>query len=163
MREFQDVPPGGPGGSGEKAGPGKRFLARFIDGIILLIPSILVTLPFGGFAMGTGGGDDAGKAFVGGVVATLLSFGYFVFLESSQGATPGKKIMGYRMVGAGGGNPTTAEAAKRNAWMLLQIVPVIGGLAVLAIAIAIGVGASSDPEGVSYHDRWAGVRPELTK
>ncbi len=86
-----------------------------------------------------------------------------MLLESSRGQTLGKMLLRIRTVGAGGGNPTTAEALKRNAWTaigILGVVPMlgwIGNLLSLAAVIAIMVtisGNTATRQG--WHDNFAG-------
>ncbi|KZF05110.1 hypothetical protein A2J03_06360 [Rhodococcus sp. EPR-157] len=124
-----------------------RFGARFIDGIIIAIVAFIL------YAIAPGG-------FIGqwilGLATALLGFAYFVFLESSRGQTFGKQILGLRTVGAAGGNPTQAEAAKRNAFLLLNILPILGGFLVLVAYIVIAVTINSSPTKQGKHDEIAG-------
>lgn len=139
--------------SPEKVGPWPRFGARFVDGLLLFIPVMIVTVPFaGGFAIGT---DNAGgKQFVGTTLGVLLSYAYFVFMESSRGSTVGKRMFSIE-VEADAGKPTVAQSAQRNAWMLLSIIPGgLGGLISFGIAIAIAISIHQDPEGRGFHDRF---------
>jgi uncharacterized RDD family membrane protein YckC len=138
-----------------KVSPWLRFAARFIDGLVLLIPTLILTVPIaGGFAIGSGNGG--GKGLIAGLLGTLLQFGYFVFMESNQGSTIGKRALGIE-VHSPEGMPTLEQAARRNAWMLLAIIPFLGGLAELGFAIAIGVSIGSSPIGQGFHDRFAGL------
>ena len=89
-------------------------------------------------------------------MTALLGFAYFVFLESSRGQTFGKQLLGLRTVGAAGGNPTQAEAAKRNAFLLLNILPILGGFLVLVAYIVIAVTINSSPTKQGKHDEIAG-------
>jgi uncharacterized RDD family membrane protein YckC len=157
-------PPGSqppqPGGYGQgygpqqqKAGPWIRFLGRFIDGLVLLIPSAIIAAIVGGGV--TDFGTD-GSAVLAGILTTLLGMAYFVWLESTRGQTVGKMVLSLRVHGPGGALPSTEEAFKRNAWYLLGIVPVIGGLASFVIAIAIAVTISNDAAGRGLHDNFAG-------
>ena len=161
MREYADVPPeaGGPGG---KAGPGTRLLAKIVDNLILLLPTILLGVVIGGGFDLTGSGELSTRQVLAGIVTSLVSYGYFVVLESSRGTTPGKRLAKVEVRGREGGLPTTEEAARRNLWMLLTLVPAVGPLLGLGAAIAIGISISSDPEARGYHDRWAGTTPVMT-
>lgn len=135
-----------PGGA-QPGSLGIRFAARFVDGLILLIPQAIVYLILPSGFFGT---------FLTGAIGALLSFGYFTFLESTRGQTLGKQIFGLRTVGAGGAAPTQAEAAKRNAFLLLSIVPFIGGFLVLVAYIVIAVTINSSPTKQGKHDEIAG-------
>lgn len=130
----------------------KRFGARIIDGLIVGIPVaiLLAVLP----GLGTGG-------LIGTALSALAGFAYFVFMETSSGATLGKRLLGMSVVGVGGESPISADAsARRNAWMLLGLlggVPLLGLLASLAslgIAIAIAVTISSDNRNQGLHDKF---------
>lgn len=159
MSEFSDVPSDG-SGTGDKVGPWRRFLARVVDGFVLLIPILVLTVPIsGGFAVGqVPDGTSVAKQFVGTLVGTALAYAYFVLMESKTGSTVGKKALGFEVRGAGGGNPTVEEAVKRHAWMFLSIIPgILGGLVSLAVFIAIAVSISADPRGRGHHDRFAGT------
>ena len=96
------------------------------------------------------------------VVSALVGFGYFVYLETSEGATFGKKIVNLRVAGENGASPISTDASfRRNWWLLLGLlspIPIIGLLASLAslgIAIAIGVTISSDDRNQGFHDKMA--------
>jgi uncharacterized RDD family membrane protein YckC len=143
----------------EKISPWLRFGARFIDGLVLLIPVLILTLPIaGGFQIGSG--NRGGKAFLAGLLGTLLSYAYFVVMESNQGSTVGKRALGIEVHSAEG-KPTLEQAARRNAWMLLAVIPGgLGGLLEFGIAIAIGISIGSSPTGQGFHDRFAGVELE---
>ncbi|MBY6429799.1 RDD family protein [Rhodococcus sp. BP-322] len=126
---------------------GLRFAARFIDGIIIGIIALIAYFI---------AGDGFVGQFILGLVSALLGFAYFTFLESSRGQTFGKQILGLRTLGAAGGNPTQAEAAKRNAFLLLNIVPLLGGLLVFIAYIVIAVTINSSPTKQGKHDELAG-------
>lgn len=150
--------------AGQPAGLGLRFAAKLIDFILIFIVNLVVFVPVvvGNLVAGQNGanpffstGFSAG-AVVASLVLVILELAYFVFLEQSRGQTLGKMAVSIKAVGPGGANPTTGEAFKRNAWLLLSIIPVIGGLAWLGFAIAIAVTISNDPANRGIHDRFAG-------
>jgi uncharacterized RDD family membrane protein YckC len=131
----------------QPAGVLPRFLARLIDGIIFGVVSFAL-----GAALGT---------VVGGLLGGIAYLGYYIYLESNRGQTLGKQIMGLKVHGASGGNPTTDEAMRRNIWYVVgiaSVIPVIGvllSLASLVIAIAIAVTISQDPLKRGWHDKFA--------
>lgn len=140
------TPPGGDGGAPTSyASLGARVGARVLDALIVGIPL--------GIILGLIGLGSIGF----GVVSGLVGFGYFVWLESSQGATVGKKILNMHVVGPGGSHPAVDVAAKRNVWMLLGIIPVVGGLLSLIAVIVIIVTISQSEENRGYHDTFAGT------
>jgi uncharacterized RDD family membrane protein YckC len=137
-----------------KVGVGVRLLARIVDGLILLLPVMLITVPIaGGFQIGGGNvGTDQ-------IVATALGVGfayvYFVVCEARRGATFGKSALGLE-VRAEGGHPGLEQAANRNAFMLVSIVP--GGLGgILSLVVWIALAVSIARHGRGFHDRWADV------
>lgn len=144
-----------PSGQPTAATYGVRFGARFIDGLILLIPNFVV-----GAIIGGGGLLNTGftiRGWIATVVTTLIGFGYYVYLESNRGQTFGKQLLNLRVYGAAGGNPTQDEAMKRNAFLLLGIIPTaLGGLLGFAAQIAIPITGSSDPYKRGWHDNFAG-------
>ena len=157
----------GPGGAsgGSPAGLGKRVLARLVDYIPFFFLTVLVGIVIGG-AVGLAGGDggslDEGAANVAGtvigVVAALALYAYFVLMESRDGQTLGKKALSIRVVGEGGGVPDLGTSAKRNAWLLISLVPgalgsILGFVVVVAIIITIVTGDKT--QGV--HDTIAGA------
>lgn len=154
--------PGAPG-VGEAADVGTRFLARLIDHILLAIVLSVIFVPLvigaiwadvSGFS-GMFGGFGAGS-IVSGIVVAALTIGYFAFMESSQGQTVGKMLLNLKTVGPDGNNPSLETAVKRNAWIALSIIPWIGGLAQLAVAIYIAVTISNSAGNVGWHDEFAG-------
>lgn len=170
-------PPGDTGGmppppSGSPQGTagadvGIRVGARLIDSIILWIVSLIIITPLvftalfadsqSGGMMSTFGGGGFG---IGAIVASLLSLAiwlaYYALFDSRMGGTPGKKILKLEVRGPDGTNPTIEESLKRNAWMVLSIVPFVGGLLQLAAAIYILVTISRSDANVGWHDEFAG-------
>lgn len=97
-------------------------------------------------------------------MSAIAGFAYFVLLETSNGATLGKQVLGLRVVGESGAAPVATEAsARRNAWMLIGIlsgIPVVGFLASLAslgIVIAIAVTLNGDARKQGVHDKFGGT------
>src|SRR5262249_4740589 len=104
----------GPGGGAHPGTLGIRFLARFIDGILVSIVALLLA-----YAL-----DSLDNYWVTGLFSGLLTFIYFVAFEVTQGWTPGKKMLGMEVRAPGGaGKPTFKESAIRNAFTLLAIIP----------------------------------------
>jgi uncharacterized RDD family membrane protein YckC len=145
-----------------------RFVARLLDGLILLVVNVVLIGPLiiGAALTSAAGLDDGG--FVTGamraVLSAAISLGYFSWMESSQGRTVGKMAMRLRTLGPHGSNPTFEQALRRNVWVglgVLGVVPVIGsligGLAELVAVILIAVGINGDPvRRQGWHDRFAG-------
>jgi len=94
---------------------------------------------------------------VTGLFTGLLTFVYFFVLETTTGSTLGKKLLGLRVVGPGGvAKPTAAQAAIRNSWTLLPIIPFVGGLLGIIAIFIIGVTISGSATKQGKHDQLAG-------
>jgi uncharacterized RDD family membrane protein YckC len=130
------------------AGIGKRFLARVLDGLIVGIPlGVLLLVVLGWEA------DDVAYS----ILIAIVNVAYFVGLESTQGATLGKRLLGLSVAAESGGNLTPEAAFRRNWWLLLGLLPLIGGLASLGVTIYILVTISSDERNRGWHDKLAGA------
>ena len=150
--QYQPGPYGQPGGypppgGRQPGGLGLRFAARLIDGIVVNIVAFIIA-----FAIGS-----VSNYWVTGLFSGLLMFLYFLAFESTQGWTPGKKLLGLSVRGPGGAaKPDIQQAAIRNVWTLLNIVPFIGGLLTLVAVIVIAVTINSSPTKQGKHDELAG-------
>jgi uncharacterized RDD family membrane protein YckC len=92
------------------AGFWKRFLASFIDGLILLIPSFALRAVTGGSAAGFGLGF--GISFGSGLI---IGFLYRPFFESSaMEATPGKALLNLSVKSESGARLTFKQACIRH-------------------------------------------------
>jgi len=152
-------PPGPPNpGAGQlvPVGPWPRLGARIVDGLVLFVPNVVLAAVLADGATDVGVGIAAGGSIAYLIATTLLGYAYAVWLEASRGQTVGKMAVGIKVIGADGRVPTTEAAAKRNAWLLLSIVPVLGGLLSFIAAVAIGVTISNDPFKRGTHDNLAG-------
>ena len=90
MSEPSYQPVGGSGPSGPRAGFWRRFVAAFLDGIILgVIGGILGAL------------FDSGAGTQG--LGVLVGVIYYTYLEGSSGQTFGKMALGIRVIDLGGG------------------------------------------------------------
>ena len=126
---------------------GLRFVARLIDGIIVNVVAVVIVLAIGALS----------NYWVTGLFSGLLMFLYFLAFESTQGWTPGKKILGLSVHGPGGApKPTAQQSAIRNVWTLLNIVPFIGGLLLIVAVIVIAVTINGSPTKQGKHDELAG-------
>jgi uncharacterized RDD family membrane protein YckC len=153
--DFQPQPgqygqPGGyppPYGTQQAGGLVARFFARVIDGVVVGIVSIVLSFVT----------DSLSNYWVTGLFTGLLMFLYFVIFEVTQGWTPGKKILGLAVHGPGGTpKPTLRQSAIRNAFTVLPIIPLIGGLLGVIAIIVIAVTISGSPTKQGKHDELAG-------
>jgi len=172
---------GGPGdyvnipgaGSFKLASMGQRFLARLIDGLIIGIPliilSIIIINAIAPSAEEIARGETTNflvilLIYAGGLI--VLSVAYEVGMIASRGATVGKSAMGVRVVTAAtaarpdagtGGGPAFARWATLN---LPGIVPYVGGLWVL-ICVLSPLFDSVNRQG--FHDKAAKTYVLTTK
>jgi uncharacterized RDD family membrane protein YckC len=86
----------------ERAGFWRRFVAAFLDGILLN----LVSLPISA-AAGMSMGASAGAM----VIIAVISVAYFAAFEGTSGQTIGKRAMGIRVVDADTGDPIGVSRA----------------------------------------------------
>ena len=151
-----------------------RFLARLIDGVIIgvaygILSAVFATILISDAIRRSDGTIDDGSTIlyyiVLGIVLSLLSLGYYSYMESSHGQTLGKMVMKLRVYGPDGtSNPTLEQAIRRNIWTafpLAFVIPVvgqiIGGLGALVAEIMIAVGINSDTVNrQAWHDHFAG-------
>lgn len=151
--------PPAPGANFGSTQPGEllpRLGARILDSLIVGIPMAILT------SIVVFGSDSGFMAFVMAVLSGAAAFAYWTHFESTKGATIGKKLLGLSVVGPNGGLPTREEAAKRNAFVALQIfsgIPFLGWLVSLAsfaawIGIAVTIEKDNGKQGI--HDKFAG-------
>lgn len=139
-------------------GLGMRFLGRLIDALVVGIPAAILFAIIPGIGIG---------GFLYNILVSLAGFAYFVYMESSMGATVGKKLLNMRVVDDAGAPLSMEASARRNWWLLIGLlggIPVIGflaSLASLAVVIYIAVTISGDPNNRGWHDKLAnaGVVP----
>lgn len=145
-----------------------RFLARLIDGVILLIPywilyAVFRSIFLEGFTYSVG--EYLLFYLFLSLVTTALYLGYYAFFESSRGQTVGKQVMKLRVYGPdGASNPTVQQSIRRNIYLafgLIAIVPVVGWFlgfaAQVAAIILIVVGINGDPaRRQHWFDKFAG-------
>lgn len=94
---------------------------------------------------------------VTGLFSGVLTFGYFVLFETTQGASPAKRLLGLTVRGPGGApKPTAAQSAVRNAFTLLAVVPYLGSLLAFVAYIVIAATINGSPTKQGKHDDLAG-------
>lgn len=122
------------------AGVGSRFVAFLID--TLLEGAVLAVLAIaGGVASavigGPGGGGAALVVALVAVVTFLVVFGYHVAFEVlARGRTPGKRAVGLRVVLASGQPVTFTASAVRNIVRLIDALPGLYLVGMVAILVS---------------------------
>lgn len=144
------------------ASPGRRLVARLIDGCVLWVASsVIAMLGLGsGFALGASG-TDAGLvgmvlAFAAAMMTVIIiSIAYEVTLTALKGQTVGKMVVGIRVARADTGDlPGWGKSIGRWAlpW-LLGLIPFIGWIGTLLTYLSI----MWDDRRQGWHDKAAGT------
>jgi len=113
-----------------------RLLARFIDGILIFVVTLIIGLVFGvGSAIANDGDVGVGTSILVGLLTALIGIAYEVVMTSQRGQTLGKMAVGIRIVRLDGQALDLQSAATRYspsiALGLIGILPIIGLLASL--------------------------------
>lgn len=113
------------------AGMGSRFLAWLADA------GVIILLIFAGSM--TGSVLEAGREGLGAALQLLWQFavtwGYFLFFEWLwHGQTPGKRLLGIRVIGWDGTSVTFFQSAVRNIVRVVDALPFFYGLGFLVAA-----------------------------
>ena len=140
------------GGDGRNYGTaGVRLGARIIDGIIVAIPIFI-----GLFAV-VDDATDQGEIFTWILLSVIWGAVYEIGFIGSRGATPGKSILGLKVIDLESGDspPSWQQAAFRWAPAVLGLIPVLSNFIGLVLAIASGVMISNDDQNRSVYDRIA--------
>jgi uncharacterized RDD family membrane protein YckC len=85
-------------GAGVPAGMGSRLGARIVDGLIVGIPLVVI-----GAAIGAFDSDPGGKRVLWQLLATVAGWVYSAYFIGLKQQTPGKKILGIKVVDASTG------------------------------------------------------------
>ncbi|MBN1972258.1 MAG: RDD family protein [Sedimentisphaerales bacterium] len=122
------------------AGIGSRFLAGFLDHLLILVIYLFIFIPFfvAGISVSDTGFSDTSEIWLSAIlilIAFAVFWGYFVFFEMlTNGQSPGKKYVKIRVVQMEGGGITFSSIAIRN---LLRIVDFIVLYALAGIVMFI--------------------------
>lgn len=122
---------------------GKRIGARAIDMILLTAIEV-------GVGQFTGFGFDW---LIGGSLFVIL---YFVACDVLFGTTVGKRVLGLRVHAVDGAKLTWSAAFKRELFILVGSVPLVGPL--IAIGLWVWFGIRIKKTGNGPHDDWAKSR-----
>ena len=131
------------------AGLGRRFVAKFLDALI-------VGLPLAGLR--TLAGLDA-DAYLFAVVQAVAFLTYGALMESSTGATLGKRALKLTVRAENGSPPDLRAAIIRNLYWAFQVIPppALGDALSVAAWLGIAVSISAFDQHRGYHDHLAGT------
>jgi uncharacterized RDD family membrane protein YckC len=136
-----------------------RFVAIFIDGVILGVIAAIVNIPLG-MVIGAGSLGAASTGSMGGLGAVLAAQGlllllnvaigmaYEVYFLSTRGATPGKMVLGLKVIRADGGPISVGLAFGRYLARTLDSFTLLIGFII----------AGFDDQKRSLHDRICDTR-----
>lgn len=121
----------------------RRLVARAIDVV-------------GVAALGGGLGAAMGFGFDWLIAAAAIVLVYFAGFDAAVGGTPGKLVLGLRVVGPGGDRPSTWQALRRESFTLLGAIPFVGPLLAIAAWVLIALSIRASPLRQGKHDLLAG-------
>ncbi|MEJ5927704.1 RDD family protein [Corynebacterium sp. H128] len=92
--------------------------------------------------------------------AFLLPVFFYLWqtMFDAAGGSIGKRVLGLRVVGPADTPVDAGQAAKRNLWLLLPMIPIAGPFVALGVGIWYAGAAKADAFGVAPHDRVARTR-----
>jgi uncharacterized RDD family membrane protein YckC len=127
------------------AGLGSRFLAALVDTLIILVLQLLVNVTLILIVVNifdvqlfSGELDQTAAWAVGvlGLIAFGFFWGYYIFFEMLwNGQSPGKRLIGLRVIRKDGTPITLTEAIVRNLIRLIDFLPAYYGVGVVAIFV----------------------------
>jgi uncharacterized RDD family membrane protein YckC len=136
---------------------GKRYLARFIDQLAILLCAVPFVL-LGAFVAAQTSVDEQTFQVLTIILVGVVTILYGALLESSSWqATVGKKLTGLKVYGQAGERLSFGRAAARAAvkdvpFILLQQLPLIGGAATLGWLLAHVMVLQRSPLCQAIHD-----------
>lgn len=110
----------------EYASFGRRLAAHFIDGFILTAGMLAVMIPLGVGTFMTAGASEAGigaAGLIGNLIGLVLPVAYFIWFWSRNGATPGKRAVGIRVVNANDDAPSGVQSFVRYIGYQISAIP----------------------------------------
>ena len=134
-----------PGPTGSSGGPldykvtGRRIVAALLDIIPLAVLFLVMAAAFGDFGNTVDEGETTTfSAGLNGwplVLYLLLNFGYFVVFEGLAARTPGKFIMGLKVVKLDGGRYDWKAVLVRNVLRIIDGLPFLYIVGLIAVAV----------------------------
>lgn len=118
------------------AEPLARLGARIIDAIIWIFIFMILAVTLGGGSAAVGNNDLGGRAWIAGVLGTLITSAYEVLMVANKGGTVGKLLLGLKVVKEDGSPADLQTAIMRIVTNLVGIVPVIGGYISALVGLA---------------------------
>lgn len=123
------------------AGLGSRFLACFVDTLLISALLLFVNFALAAFLRLTDlatGSDNAVAWLVAlfGLLSFAIFWGYYIFFETLwNGQTPGKRRNGLRVIRRNGTPVTAGEVVIRNLVRIIDLLPAFYGVGIVAMFI----------------------------
>ena len=135
----------------EKIGFLTRLVAYIIDGVIIGVGAGIILAIFGSSSLAAGqaasGVPFTAMNAIGLILLTVWSVGYVIFFWSTRGQTPGKMIMGIKIVTIDGGSMGVGKSIVR-----------LIGYAISAMVFCLGfLWIIWDKDKQGWHDKIAGT------
>jgi uncharacterized RDD family membrane protein YckC len=116
----------------EIAGIGSRFLAQFVDMVIVFVIALVITI--GAIALGAIFNSGQVALLFGLILGFVLIAGYFLVSEATlSGQTIGKRYVRLRVVGDQGQPITLGQSAIRNLVRIVDFLPVFYGIGIITL------------------------------
>ena len=109
---------------------GRRYVAHFVDGVLFAILFLIAILLVGALPDSTAGDVLLGATLVLGL--TVGQVAYYVLTQRRNGHTPGKRLVGIRVVDRHGAVPETGALIKRTLPLLIEYLYVIALISMLS-------------------------------
>lgn len=118
------------------AGIGNRFLAAAIDTLIVI--GALIVVGLGSLGIGALGGIGQSVGIIAFVTLSfVLLWGYYIVFETVwSGQTPGKRVLGIRVIKTSGYPIQFSESAIRNLVRLIDFLPSLYGIGVVVMFLS---------------------------
>jgi uncharacterized RDD family membrane protein YckC len=121
------------------AGPGSRFLALAVDTVLQVLALLTLVLLLVAARVISGTGIAAWATWVQAAVVIasfLLMYGYFALFEALwNGQTPGKRLIGVRVITVSGRPITALDAILRNLLRIVDSIPGIYAIGLVAMFV----------------------------
>src|SRR4051812_6515924 len=119
------------------AGIGSRFLAAMIDTLLIGVAETIVILIVGLTSSALGlHATDSLLAALGSLLAFAILWGYYIAFELLwNGQSPGKRVIGLRVVREGGRPITFVGSAIRNLIRIVDFLPALYGIGVVVMFV----------------------------
>jgi uncharacterized RDD family membrane protein YckC len=156
---------GGPGGASSLhyAGVGIRFGARFVDGLLFLVPFVIVLVLLMPNMLRTASANKPPAMFNGGFVLVALVFSLFyeVLMLRYWGATLGKMACGLKVVRSDGSSLGWGVSFGRYFMynVVISAVPFVNWILLITTAVMAG----TDEQKRGLHDRVCDTRVIYTR